>query len=293
MITMDFLASVFLSGLSLAGIIGLMALGLGLIFGFQFIFTFAQAAFFSLGAYVGFNLMKLGLSFWVALPAVFVFVGILGMLTERYLLSRFDRSDPASVLIFTVGLGLAIVEIIRWTQGLGIKFMQLPAGLDGSIRVLGSMFPAYRLFIIGYSGVMFIVIWLFLNKTPIGLIIRAGISDREMVSALGINISRIDAIVFGLGTALAGVGGFITAPILILQPDIGTDLNLLSIVVIIVGGMRSFGGTVISALVCALLATAFLIISAPLSNIVIFLFMGIVLLVKPGGFFGEVTRYEH
>ncbi len=293
MATTDFLVSVFLSGLSLAGIIGLMALGLGLIFGFQFIFTFAQAAFFSLGAYIGFNLIKLGLSFWIALPVVFIIVGCLGVLTERYLLSRFERSDPASVLIFTVGLGLAIVEIIRWTQGLQIRFMPLPPGLDGSVRILGTIFPAYRLFIIGYSGVMFLVIWFFLNKTPIGLIIRAGISDREMVSALGINISRIDALVFGLGTALAGVGGVITAPILIVQPDIGNDLNLLSIVVIIVGGMRSFGGTVVSALACSMIATAFQVISAPLSNIVIFLFMGIVLLVKPGGFFGEVTRYEH
>jgi branched-chain amino acid transport system permease protein len=212
---------------------------------------------------------------------------------ERVLLSRLYGVEPATTLVFTFGLGLAIVEIVRWTQGLEFKMVHVPSGLEGSAQMLGCFFPWYRLFIIGLCGLLFLGVWLFLNKTTTGLVIRAGISDREMVRALGINIRRTFTLVFGLGVGLGGVGGIVAAPVTGVFPDMGAELMVLSFVVIIIGGMGSFGGTLIAAVLCGLLSSIFTIISAPMANIVIFIFMAVVLLVKPGGFFGEVTRYEH
>jgi branched-chain amino acid transport system permease protein len=270
-----------------------MALGLTLIFGLLGIVNFSHYTFFTIGAYICLRAINaIGINFWVALPICFVCLALLGIILERSLISRFYGSDPITTLVFTFGMALAFTEIIRWTQGLDYKLIPVPSGLAGFAKILGHNYPKYQLFFIGITALVGLGVWLLLNKTQTGLIIRAGITDRDMVRVLGINVYRTFTIVFGLGAGLAGIAGVLSGPTMGVFPEMGADLMIIAFAVIVIGGMGSFGGTIIASVICGLISAVMVMISSPMASLIIFVFMAIVILMKPGGFFGIVTRAE-
>lgn len=283
-----------LSGLSIGSTFGLMAVGLSLIFGLLGIVNFAQFAFWAIGAYVAIDVLRgMGTTFWVAIIVGMAVTAAIGIFIERVFLRRLYGQDPSTTLIFTFGVALILIELIRIIHGISYHPFALPQGLGGSVSLFGHDFPSYRIFYIGISGLIFYLIWALLNKTSLGLQIRAGIQDRDMARALGINIGAIFTFTLAVGVGLAGLGGGLSAPLGGVSPDMGTDVMLISFAVIVIGGMGSLTGTIVASYITGLLSSFMTLISPALSEIVIFIFMAIIILGKPGGLFGEVTKQEH
>ncbi len=294
MIDLSLITGLFLSGLSTGIIYAVLAGGLALIFGLLGVINFAHYAFIAVGAYIGLEaLQTLGANFWVALIIVAVVVGLIGMLLERTVISRLYGQDPALTLIFTYGLAIALVGLIRLVKGTGYYYMAVPTELTGVVRVAGADFPNYRLFLILIGTALFFGVWLFLQKTTIGLTIRAAIYDRGMTRALGVSVSKAFMIAFGIGLALASVGGMLIAPMVGVFPEMGAELMIITFAVVIIGGMGSFMGALVAGLIGGMLASFVTLISPPLAMVSIFVFMAVILLLKPGGLFGEVTASEH
>lgn len=283
----------FLSGISTGMIYALLASGLALIFGLLGVINFAHYAFIAVGAYVGLEVIQsLGADFWVALVVAFVVVGLLGAVIERAVISRLYGESPVVSLIFTFGLAVAVVEILRVLKGTAFHHIAVPTALTGTITVPGATLPHYRLFLILISAALFLGVWLFLQKTTVGLIIRAAICDRGMTRALGIGVSRAFVITFGIGLALAGIAGLLIAPMTGIFPEMGAELLIIAFAVTIIGGMGSFMGALVAGLILGLISSFVTIFSPQLAMVSIFIFMVLFISFKPEGMFGEVGRVD-
>lgn len=292
-VTVSHILCQLLNGLVLGMLLALIAMGLSLIFGLLDIANFAHGVFYALGAYVGYQVIVLGGNYWIALPVVGIVVAALGLVVEP-LNRRFYGEDPAKrglfTLIFAFALSLALEESIRWTWGaLGKKFSP-PALLDFVIDLGLFIYPAYRLFVILLGAILTIAVWLFLKKTQVGLIIRAGLQNREMVQVLGIDISKVYTLTYILGVGIAGVAGLAAAPLVGVYPAMGVEIQVPSFVVVVVGGMGSFLGSVVSGIIIGEVATLPVIWEPRVSQVAIYVFMAIMLIAKPGGLFGELER---
>lgn len=281
------IATQLFTGLVLGMLLVLFALGLSLIFGLMTVVNFAHGAFYMLGAYVGFFVLGLTGSFWLGLVVVPLLVGTLGLLVERTLIKPLYGGDLNDPLLLTFGLSAVVIELVKLIWGRwGLPFNP-PLALQGWINLGFTIFPKYLIFIIIASLVVVVALWLFLEKTDLGLIIRAGTRDRLMLQVLGINFSRVQVLVFAMGTALAGLAGVLAAPIRGVNPDMGQSILIEAFVVIVVGGMGSLLGAVVSGLLIGEVVSLTSLYYPEMSNIVIFLFMALVLLVRPAGLFGE------
>ncbi len=291
---------ILLSGLYQAMLFFLVASGLAIIFGLLDVLNLAQGAFFMLGAYVGFGVYRLlgeglalGLRFAAALLAALLIGGLLGALVERWLI-RPLYVRPLFQIVLTLGLAMVIREAVRTLYGpAGLIPIQPPAPLRTTLTVLGAQFETYRVFIIGMGGGLMLATWLLLRRTRLGIIIRAGVEDREMVEALGIPVGRVFTLAFALGSGLAALGGMIAAPYIGAYPEMGDVFLLNAIIVVVLGGMGSFEGTMLASLLVGLTrATAEQIsleyLDTPLlASVSILLIMILVLLVRPSGLFGS------
>ena len=210
--TLDLFLLQLFTGLALGSIYVLLALGLSLIFGLLNIVNFAHGQFFMLGAYVGAFALGLFGNFWLALLAVPLFVGGLGMLAERFLVRPLYGRGIDYPLLLTYGLGLILLDSVRILAGTEGMPFPAPALLSGATDLGLFFFPPYRLFLIVVTALVLLALWLFLEKTPYGLIIRAGALDQEIVQVLGVDVARVWLIVFGVGVALAGLAGVLAAP---------------------------------------------------------------------------------
>ena len=290
---LSLILSLFLSGVSTGMIYALLASGLALIFGLLGVINFAHYAFIAVGAYVGLEVMQsLGANFWVALVVAFVVVGLLGVLVERTVISRLYGESPVVSLIFTFGLAVAVVEILRVIKGTAFHHISVPTVLTGAITTAGITFPHYRLFLILISAALFFGVWLFLQKTTVGLIIRAAICDRGMTRALGIGVSLAFMVTFGMGLALAGIGGLLIAPMTGIFPEMGAELLIICFAVTIIGGMGSFMGALVAGLILGLISSFVTIFAPQLAMVSIFIFMALFISFKPEGLFGEVGRVD-
>src|ERR671931_1366475 len=238
----------------LTGVVGglvyvLLALGLALIFGFMSVVNFAHGSFYMLGAYVGLVVVGLLGNFWLALLIVPLAVGLLGGLIERLLIRPlYDRSEYDSLLL-TFGLTFVIIELVKARFGkLGQAFNAPPQLADALALGTTFFFPKYLVFL-GLAAVLVVIgLWLFLEKTDLGLLIRAGTQDSVMVRALGVDFDRTRALVFALGIAVAGLAGLLNAPIAGVNPDMGLQILIFAFVTVVVGGLGSYWGAVAGGL---------------------------------------------
>jgi branched-chain amino acid transport system permease protein len=276
-------------------ILVLVALGLSIVFGLMGIINFAHGIFYMLGAYAGWLTVHLTGSFWLALGVAPVTVGGLGILVERGVLKRIygTRNAAFAGVLVTYGLAIMIPDLVRMTFGRPGKPFAVPEALSFSLFKLGPTdVNAYRVFIVAVTAVLLPALWLLLNRTNLGLVIRAGTSDNGMVQLLGINVARTWTITYALGAALAAFAGVITAPLVAVAPEMGGLILIECFIVTVVGGMGSFLGAVVGGLLIgeALALTGMLY--DVLADVIIYLAMGAVLLLRPRGLFGQEGMSE-
>jgi len=285
------LAQVF-TGLVLGMVYVLLAIGLSLIFGLMTVVNFAHGALFMLGAYFGVFLLTYTKSFWIALIVAPLMVGALGLLMERFLIRRLYGRSPDDPLLLTFGLSLILVEGVKLIWGKIGLTLDPPRALAGAVNLGFMSFPAYRIFLIGVTVAVLIGLYFFLGRTNIGLIIRAGSRDPLMVRALGIDLGRVWLVVFGIGTALAGLAGILAGPMRGAYAEMGVTMVIESFVVIVVGGMGSLLGAVVAGLLIGQVVGLTTLFMPKAAEIMVFVVMAVVLLVRPSGLFGEAGLAE-
>jgi branched-chain amino acid transport system permease protein len=273
----------------------LVALGLSIVFGLMGIINFAHGIFYMLGAYAGWLTIQLTGSFWLALVAAPVAVGFIGVLVERGVLKRIYGTKNASFagVLVTYGLAIMIPDLVRMTFGRPGKPFAIPEVLSGSLFRLGALdVHNYRVFILVVTAALLPLLWLLLNKTNLGLVIRAGTSDNLMVQLLGINVARTWTTTYALGAALAAFAGVITAPLVAVAPEMGGLVLIECFIVTVVGGMGTFLGVVAGGLLIGQTLALTGMLYDVLADVVIYLAMALVLLVRPRGLFGQEGMSE-
>ena len=274
-------------GLAYGMLLFLVASGLTMIFGMMGILNIAHASFAMLSAYFCYQVLLMTENFWVALLVAPVIAGICGVLTERFLLRTVHKQGHLAELLITVGIMAVILEIVKFFWGTESLVVKIPQSLSGLVNFAGLTYPIYRLFVIGLSTVVLGFMALILFKTRLGKIVRAAVSDADMVSALGINTPLVFMLVFGMGIWLAGVAGAVAGPLLTVFPGMADQLGMDAFVVVVVGGFGSLGGAFIVALFLGELNAYGIQFIPRLAPVLMFAFMAFVLAFKPMGLFGE------
>ena len=287
---MDYLTAVLLPqllhGLVFGAALGLLALGLTVVFGLLGVMNFAHGELFMMGAYAGIVVIGLTHSFWVAVVAAPLMVGVLAALTEVIAIRPIYRREPLYGLILTFGLALVFREGIR--QIFGGDMRRILAPISGSTPLLGMTYPNYRLFLLAVSSAVLLAIWLFFTKARAGILVRAAVQDAEMLDGLGVNVRRLFTWTFAGAAALASLAGLLLAPVYTVYPQMGVEMILLAFIVVILGGMGSMGGSVVAAFVIGITQSLLTLWLNPQRvAIAIFGIMIVVLIVRPRGFFGR------
>jgi branched-chain amino acid transport system permease protein len=284
---MEFITVQLLNGLSYGMLLFLLAAGLSLIFGMLGVVNFAAGAFYMLGAYVGLTAARLSGSFSVALVVAPLVMAAVGAVIEAGLLRRLPTGrDHLAQVLLTFGLALMADEVVKVVWGADIRAIAPPPALAGATRIAGVTFPTYRLFVIALGAAVALALYVLIERSRLGAIVRAGVADREMTSAIGIDIGRVLTAVFALGVALAALAGVAAGPVLAAYPGMGTDILGRAFIVVVIGGMGSLRG---SALASLLVGEAEIFGQALLPKAamaLIYLVMVGVLLVRPGGLAG-------
>jgi branched-chain amino acid transport system permease protein len=286
-ITPQLLALQLFTGLALGAIYVLLAVGLSLIFGMLTVVNFAHGAFFMLGAYVGLFAAEQTGSFWAALVIAPLVVAAIGMVCERWLIRPLYGRGIDYPLLLTFGLSYVLIEAMRVAFGIEGLPSTTPESLRGAVNLGIGYFPKYRLFLIAATAVIVLALWLFIEKTRYGLIIRAGSRDPEIVRVLGVDVSKIWLMVFGIGTAIAGLSGILASPTRAVNPEMGIPILAESFVVTVVGGMGSLPGAVVAGLLVGMVFSLTALLAPDYAELSIFVLMAVVLLIRPQGFFGK------
>ncbi|MEJ8839958.1 branched-chain amino acid ABC transporter permease [Ramlibacter sp. AN1133] len=277
-----------LNSLALGGVLFMLAAGFSLIFGLMRIANLSHGAYFMLGAYVGLSLLRSGASFLVAMLVAGLAVGCLGAVVERVVLRRL-AGNPLSQVLATLGIAFIIADFCLWFWGGDPQPVSPPPLLAGAVRVFGMAFPLYRLAVLLIAIVVALLLWLLLEKTRVGMMIRASVDDMQMARSIGIPAPWLYVLVFSLGTALAGLGGVVAAPILSVYPGMEADTLPLALVVVILGGLGSLFGAFVGSFVVGFIYTFGQVLLPDLAYIILFLPMVIILAVRPRGLFGRIT----
>ena len=285
--TFDLFLLQLFTGFALGSIYVLVALGLSLIFGLLTIVNFAHGQFFMLGAYLGVFFLGLTSNFWLSLVAVPILVGLIGMICERFLVRPLYGRGVDYPLLLTYGIGLIILESVRMVAGTEGTSIPTPQILVGAFDLGLFFFPKYRLFLIAITALLLVALWFILEKTSYGLIIRAGARDQEIVQVLGVDVSRVWLVVFGIGIGLAGLAGVLAAPIRSVYPEMGVSVLVEAFVVTVVGGMGSLVGAVVAGLLVGITVSFTAFYFPQMATLSIFVLMAIVLIVRPRGLFGR------
>ena len=274
-------------GLAYGMMLFLVASGLTLIFGMMGILNIAHTAFFMLSAYFCYQVIAMTDNFWLALLLAPIATAIVGVVVERYFLRRVHADGLLSELVLTIGIMFVIMEAVKVFWGTENLSVTVPGILQGLVNIGGMEYPIYRLFIIGLSSVVLGFLTFILYKTRLGMVVRAAVSDADMVNALGINVPLLFMLVFGVGTWLAGLAGVAIAPILTVFPGLADQMGMDAFIVVIVGGFGSLGGALMVSIISGLLSSYGVQFVSQLAPVLMFVFMAIVLIIKPVGFFGE------
>jgi branched-chain amino acid transport system permease protein len=286
-ITPSLIALQLVTGVALGAVYALLAVGLSLIFGMLTVVNFAHGAFFMVGAFLGVYFQTVTGSFLVSLVITPLVVGTIGLAAERFLVRPLYGRGIDYPLLLTFGLSYVLIEAVRIVFGIEGLPSSTPPALRGAVDLGFGHFPLYRLVLIAATAVVVAALWLFIEKTRYGLIIRAGSRDPEIVRVLGIDVSRVWWLVFGIGTAIAGISGVLAAPTRAVNAEMGITVLAESFVVTVVGGMGSLPGAVIAGLLVGVVFSLTSLLAPDLAELSIFVLMALVLLVRPQGLYGK------
>ncbi len=285
---MSMLGFNLLNGATFAALLFVVGSGFTLIFGLMRIVNLAHGALYLLGGYIAFTVaMKTG-SFAIGIASAAAAVAVAGLLIDTLLL-RFVRGNDLRQVLLTVGVALVLNDAMLVIWGGDTFTVPVPQWLQGPAQLLGVTYPKYRLFVLAVGVAIFIGLWLLLNRTRLGALIRAGVDDAEMVEAMGVNIRRVFIYTLMLGTALAGTGGALGGAFLSLYPTADAEILVFSLAVVIIGGRGSLAGAAVGALLVAMLNTFGQVWFPELSYFVIFGPMAVLLAFRPLGLFGRAT----
>jgi branched-chain amino acid transport system permease protein len=282
-----------LNGLLAGAYYLLIALGLSLIFSLGGIVNLAHGAFYAIGAYLALTLGN-QLGFTSAAILSPLAVGCLGVVIERLLFRRFYKSDPALSLLLTFGLAMVAEQVLRMVFGAAPLSWSIPPELRGQVFIGDFIYPRYRLLILSIAVLCVAGLWVLLQRTPFGRVVRAGVQNPEMLGALGISLQPYMAAVAFLGVGLAGLAGVMLAPIFSIHPAMGAEIITSAFVVVVIGGLGSFWGVVLAAIIVGVTKGVVTALGYPeQSEAAIYLLMLLVLLIRPRGLFGErIQRFE-
>ena len=278
-----------LNSLAMGGLLFLLSAGFSLIFGLLRIPNLAHGALFMLGAYLGAALLGAGVNFWLAGLLSGMAVGLLGIALEAGLLRRLAGNEQAQVLV-TLGVAFIIADLCLFSFGGDPMPLAAPRSLRPPVVIAGFAFPGYRLVVLGCALAVALLLWLLLERTRFGAMIRAGVDDREMARSVGIKVSRLFSAVFFLGAFLAGFGGVIGGPILSAYPGLDADMLPLALVVVILGGVGSLPGALVGSFIIGAIYNFGSALFPDFAYVLLFLPMVLVLTLKPTGLFGRVLR---
>jgi len=280
-----------MNGLVLGLLFAVVALGFTLILGVMQVINFTHGVLFAFGAYFAFSLQRY-IGFGGALIVAPILVGVIGLVLERLAIHRTYGGNPLFGLLLTFGLSMALEEVIRMIWGKPGYSVAAPKFLAGSLDLGFMLYSKYRFFLAGLSVLVILLVWLFLEKTPYGAIIKAGASDSEMVMALGKNLPRMRTFVFIIGAILAGVAGVIAAPIWSVRPTMGTAILMPAMVIVVLGGIGSFWGSILAGLIVGLSTSISVMFWARISDIIPYVLLAVILLLRPRGLMGEKSILE-
>ena len=289
-----FLLGQLRSGLTTAMFLFLIASGLSLIFGVLKIINFAHGSLYMIGAYIAWNMTlilgKTSLGFFGAVAVASMSVAILGGLVERFLLRYMYKREELYQLLFTYALVLIFADACKFIWGTQPHSVSRPPILAGSFDLLGVRFPHYDLFIILLGPLIALGFWMLLNRTSFGRIIRAAALDREMLGALGTNVSRLYSAMFVLAAFLAGFSGALVSPIKSVVPGMDVEIIIEAFIVVVIGGLGSLWGTLLGSLIYGLTLAFGILIFPRFSIFAAFVIMAVVLIVRPWGLLGRPTK---
>ena len=294
MIDPGFLFAQALSGLTAAMFLFLIASGLSLIFGVLRVLNFAHGSFYMIGAYLAWQIVQWvgtgGGRFWLAVLGAAVGIAILGGIVERLLLRHLYGKEELYQLLFTYALVLILSDAAKVLWGTQQQSVSRPPGLEGSFRLFNTVIPWYNLFILLLGPTIAFVFWLVLNRTRAGRLIRAAALDRDMLGALGVNVSRLYTGVFVIGSFLAGLGGALVTPVKTIVPGMDVEIIVEAFIVVVIGGLGSFWGTFLGALIYGQVLSFGILIFPRFSIFSVFALMAVVLIIRPWGLLGRPLK---
>ncbi|MET4119857.1 branched-chain amino acid transport system permease protein [Bradyrhizobium sp. JR1.5] len=282
--------STIVIGLSLSFLLFLLAAGLTLIFGMLGVINFAHGALYMLGAYVCYQIVHWTGSFWIGLAIAPIVVAALGAAMEVTTLRPVYGRDHIYQLLLTFGFILVIEESVRLVWGLDYKQVPTPELFSQPIAMLGSQIPSYRLFIIGFGALVSALLFLLLDRSRLGMVIRAASSDSEMAQTLGINVARVRTAVFALGSGLAALGGVVAAPLVPIELGMGFSVIIDCFVVVIIGGLGNIKGAILAALLLGMARAAGFTYAPEWVELITFVLLIVTLMTRPSGLFSRKGR---
>ena len=282
----DYLATILLNGVSFGALLILAALGLTLFWGLMDVINISHAAFIAMGAYIGFAFFEMS-GFWVGLVVSMIIMAGIGAGLYAGVIKRIVGWPPAISILLTFGLALILIDLLKVGWGVYPRAIDVPQVLAFLVSIGDFTYPFYRIFVIVVGLVAWAGLWTFLEKTNVGISVRAALENKEMTAALGINIPRLYLFVFALGAALAALCGFIAAPLVSVEYDMGWHFLLLSFVLVVTGGVGSLGGILVGGIVLGILYAGVALITPQLASMVIFVAMFVSIAFLPRGILGR------
>ncbi|WP_227935152.1 branched-chain amino acid ABC transporter permease [Alkalihalobacillus deserti] len=285
---MDIIGAQLVNGLSYGLLLFIITCGLSLVFGILGVLNLAHGSLYMFGAYVAYSLtVTFSQSFWMALLIAPIVVALLALVVERTLLRPTYHLGHLSQVLLTFGLAYVFHDIAKLIWGSNVLSISVPPIFSGSTSIFDQTFPVYRLVVIVVGIMIAVLLWLIQDKTRWGAIIRAGLSDKEMIGALGVNIKLVFTIVFVIGGILVGFGGVVAAPILGIYPSMEFQMLIIALVVLVIGGLGSIAGTLVASILVGVLETFSRFLFPELSMFIVFGLMAIILVFKPNGLLGK------
>jgi len=278
-----FLAIQFLNGLQLASLLFLLSVGLTVVYGLMNFINLAHGTLYMLGAYIGLTLVRETESFWVAFILAPLCVAAIGAIAQMTVLRWVGNTDPMRQVLVTFGLVFVGLDVVRYIWGDYSHSIPVPEVFSGTVSIFGQVYPSYRLFVVGLGSLVFLVLYLGLEKTRLGAVVRAGVDDSETASALGLDVKKAFFLVFCVGCGLAGLAGVVAAPMLSIYPGMDMSILILTLIVVVMGGPGSLRGAALGALLIGMLQTFGQVFVPALASIVVYMLMAIVLLLRPRG----------
>jgi branched-chain amino acid transport system permease protein len=266
----------------------MLSLGLAVIFGLMGIVNFAHGAFYALGAFAAlFGLQQLGINYWAALVLSPLAIGLLGIVVERLFLRHLYRLDPLYGLLMTFGLALVVEGSLHQLFGASGKSYPVPGALEGAINLGFMILPIYRAWVIVVSVAVCFTTWFVIERTRLGATLRAATENAPLLQAFGVNVPLLVVATYGGGVALAALAGVLSAPVILVTSEMGSSLVIVVFAVVVIGGMGSILGSIVSGLALGVVEGFTKVIYPEASNIVVFVIMALVLILRPAGLFGK------